>query len=193
MGDTRQDILDASLVLFAEQGYDKTSLREIAEQVGVTKAALYYHFPSKEQILLALFEPVASMQDQLLADLRDDVLLDPASWVPALERVLAAILDNRRLWSLLERNANTLMALNHEGDFAEAHQELHRRTEEFFADDRLPLEARIRLACAFGSIFGVVEVGGSTIFGESSSADLTPVVLGIVRDILAPVVSPARP
>lgn len=193
MGDTRQDILDASLVLFAEQGYDKTSLREIAEQVGVTKAALYYHFPSKEQILAALLEPVAAMQNQLLDDMRTDALLDPAAWVPALERVLAAILDNRRLWSLLERNATTLMAFNHEGSFAEAHQELHRRTEAFFADERVPLDARVRLACAFGSVFGVVEVGGSMIFANSTSEDLTPMVLGIVREILAPVTTTTRP
>ena len=138
MADTRQEILDAALVLFADQGYDKTSLREIAEQVGVTKAALYYHFPSKEEILVALFEPVATMQDQLLEDLRNDVLLDPATWMPALERILGAVLENRRLWSLLERNASTLMALKHEGDFAETHQELHRRTEALFADERMP-------------------------------------------------------
>ena len=119
MGDTRQEILDASLVLFADQGYDKTSLREIAEQVGVTKAALYYHFPSKEEILVALFEPVAAIQDGLLEDLRSDALLDPAAWMPSLERLLGAILENRRLFGLLERNANTLMALNHEGTFAE--------------------------------------------------------------------------
>jgi AcrR family transcriptional regulator len=193
MGDTRQDILDAALVLFAEQGYDKTSLREIAEQVGVTKAALYYHFPSKEQILVALFEPVAAMQERLLDDLRTDALLDPAAWLPAVERVLDAILDNRRLWSLLERNATTLMALDQAGTFAEAHQELHRRTEEFFADARVPLDARVRLACAFGSVFGVVEVGGSMIFGESTSDELTPVVVGIVREILAPVTAAVRP
>jgi AcrR family transcriptional regulator len=180
-------------VLFAEQGYDKTSLREIAEQVGVTKAALYYHFPSKEQILVALFEPVAAMQDQLLEDLRTDVLIDPAVWLPTLERVLHSILGNRRLWALLERNATTLMALNHEGDFAEAHQELHRRTAEFFADPRIPLDARVRLACAFGSIFGVVEMGGSMIFGGSDSDELAPVVMDVVGEILAPVTAPARP
>ena len=50
MNDTRERILDAALDLFIEQGYDKTSLREIAERVGVTKAALYYHFESKEEI-----------------------------------------------------------------------------------------------------------------------------------------------
>src|SRR5215831_11140152 len=40
-----------ALELFAEQGYEKTSLREIAERLGVTKAALYYHFKSKEDIV----------------------------------------------------------------------------------------------------------------------------------------------
>ncbi len=50
-GDTRQRIQDVALELFAEQGYDKTSLREIAERLGVTKAALYYHFQSKEDIV----------------------------------------------------------------------------------------------------------------------------------------------
>ena len=51
---TRERILDVALELFGAQGYDGTSLRQIAEQLGVTKAALYYHFESKEDILRAL-------------------------------------------------------------------------------------------------------------------------------------------
>ncbi|MCW2946577.1 MAG: putative transcriptional regulator, TetR family, partial [Actinoallomurus sp.] len=42
--DTREKIQAVALELFAEHGYDKTSLREIAERLDVTKAALYYHF-----------------------------------------------------------------------------------------------------------------------------------------------------
>src|SRR5215469_16465337 len=49
-GGTRERIQAIALELFAEQGYEKTSLREIAERLGVTKAALYYHFKSKEDI-----------------------------------------------------------------------------------------------------------------------------------------------
>ena len=45
-----------ALELFAEQGYEKTSLREIAERLGVTKAALYYHFKSKEDIVRSFTE-----------------------------------------------------------------------------------------------------------------------------------------
>ena len=51
---TRERILDVALDLFIEKGYDKTSLREIAEQLGFTKAALYYHFATKDDILMAL-------------------------------------------------------------------------------------------------------------------------------------------
>ncbi|MFI5678597.1 TetR/AcrR family transcriptional regulator [Streptomyces cellulosae] len=55
-GNTRQRIQDVALDLFAEQGYEKTSLREIAEHLDVTKAALYYHFKTKEEILVSVYE-----------------------------------------------------------------------------------------------------------------------------------------
>jgi AcrR family transcriptional regulator len=55
-GNTRQRIQDVALELFAEQGYEKTSLREIAESLDVTKAALYYHFKTKEEILVSIFD-----------------------------------------------------------------------------------------------------------------------------------------
>ncbi|MFF7882165.1 TetR/AcrR family transcriptional regulator [Streptomyces sp. NPDC020794] len=54
--DTRRHIQQTALELFTEQGYERTSLREIAERLGVTKAALYYHFKAKEDILTPLFE-----------------------------------------------------------------------------------------------------------------------------------------
>ncbi|MDH6214550.1 AcrR family transcriptional regulator [Streptomyces pseudovenezuelae] len=55
-GNTRQRIQDVALDLFAQQGYEKTSLREIAESLDVTKAALYYHFKTKEEILVSIFD-----------------------------------------------------------------------------------------------------------------------------------------
>lgn len=51
---TRERIPLVALRLFAEKGYDATSMREIAEQLGITKPALYYHFDSKEAILREL-------------------------------------------------------------------------------------------------------------------------------------------
>ena len=51
---TRDRILEIALDLFIEKGFDKSSLREIAEQLGFSKAAIYYHFASKDDILMAL-------------------------------------------------------------------------------------------------------------------------------------------
>jgi AcrR family transcriptional regulator len=65
-GDTRQRIQDVALELFAEQGYEKTSLREIAERLDVTKAALYYHFKTKEDILIGLFQDLQRPIDELI-------------------------------------------------------------------------------------------------------------------------------
>jgi AcrR family transcriptional regulator len=55
---TRERILDAALTLFAEKGYEATSMREIAAQLGITKAALYYHFDSKADIVRAMLADV---------------------------------------------------------------------------------------------------------------------------------------
>ncbi|MGP4011747.1 TetR/AcrR family transcriptional regulator [Streptomyces sp. 4N124] len=65
-GDTRQRIQDVALALFAEQGYEKTSLREIAERLDVTKAALYYHFKTKEEIIVSLFEDLTKPIEDLI-------------------------------------------------------------------------------------------------------------------------------
>ncbi|SED84048.1 DNA-binding transcriptional regulator, AcrR family [Streptomyces sp. 3213] len=70
-GDTRQRIQDVALELFAEQGYEKTSLREIAEHLDVTKAALYYHFKTKEEILVSIFEDLTKPIEDLIEWGRD--------------------------------------------------------------------------------------------------------------------------
>ncbi len=50
----RQQILDRAIVLFSQAGYAATSLRELAESVGITKSALLHHFASKEELLRAV-------------------------------------------------------------------------------------------------------------------------------------------
>jgi AcrR family transcriptional regulator len=65
-GDTRERIKQVALEMFTEHGYEQTSLREIAERLGVTKAALYYHFKSKEEIVAAFVEERIATTDELI-------------------------------------------------------------------------------------------------------------------------------
>ncbi|MFI6290708.1 TetR/AcrR family transcriptional regulator [Nonomuraea sp. NPDC050790] len=68
--DTRSRIQQIALRLFTEQGYEATSLREIAEELGVTKAALYYHFKTKDDIVASLADDRVAEIEELLDWLR---------------------------------------------------------------------------------------------------------------------------
>lgn len=59
-GGTRDEILDAAARLFAQQGYEGTTTRQIAELVGIKQASLYYHFADKASIVVALLDGTAS-------------------------------------------------------------------------------------------------------------------------------------
>ena len=56
--DTKQRILDTARELFARKGVQKTSLQEIADQLGITKPALYYHFSSREELVRNIMQPL---------------------------------------------------------------------------------------------------------------------------------------
>lgn len=66
----RQAILEAAAGLFIQHGYHGLAMRTIAEQVGVTKAALYYHFRDKEELFLALLSGYLEEMDAALKQIR---------------------------------------------------------------------------------------------------------------------------
>jgi AcrR family transcriptional regulator len=65
--DTAARILAVAVELFAARGYAGTSVRDITERLGITKAALYYHFASKEEIIAALIAPFRHDLQALMA------------------------------------------------------------------------------------------------------------------------------
>ena len=69
---TRQQILQTAQRLFAERGYDATSLQMIADEMGLTKAAVYYHFRAKIDILHAAMEPGIRRVEALLDEEVDE-------------------------------------------------------------------------------------------------------------------------
>lgn len=87
--DKRQTILAKSAGLFAERGYDRTSMSEIALALGVSKALFYHYYRAKEDLL---FDIIRSHLTELVqaAESADDPALPPAD---RLRRVIDAILD----------------------------------------------------------------------------------------------------
>ncbi|MFP5020027.1 TetR/AcrR family transcriptional regulator [Pseudonocardia phyllosphaerae] len=102
--DTRAEIRAAAVDLFARRGYDATSLREIAERIGVTKAALYYHYPSKDALLADLVDPMLDGLRELAADLAEH----PARVRDLLERYWDFCLQHRYVLRVLVHNASVV-------------------------------------------------------------------------------------
>ena len=61
---TKERILDEALKLFAQSGYMGTSMNDIADRMGVTKAALYKHYKSKQEILDSIVEKMNRMDKE---------------------------------------------------------------------------------------------------------------------------------
>jgi AcrR family transcriptional regulator len=96
--DTRQEILDAALELFAENGFFGTGLRDIARAVGIRESAIYHHFPSKEALFEALVGPPEGMLDHVRA-LAEGPL--PDELAPVFEKALSLAVE--RFATLKER------------------------------------------------------------------------------------------
>ncbi len=65
-------ILDVAFRLFIKKGYEHTSIQDIIKQLGgLSKGAIYHHFKSKEDILMAVTDRMTSESNRMLADVRD--------------------------------------------------------------------------------------------------------------------------
>lgn len=71
MADLRPLILSTASQLFIQQGYHGLSMRQIAEALGVSKAALYYHFKDKEELLLAILDTYLDDMEAMLAQVEE--------------------------------------------------------------------------------------------------------------------------
>jgi len=156
--DTRERILDVALDLFIEQGFDGTSLRQIAEQLGVTKAALYYHFESKDDILLALHMRLHEFGKDALAKMGDGPVT-LAQWGELLNQLLDQMLGQRKIFLMHERNQAALEKL-HRHDHEAEHEDIQNQFRRLLGDDRVPLRDRVRIAASFGVVFSGLFLSG---------------------------------
>jgi AcrR family transcriptional regulator len=179
--DTRQRILDIALDLFIEQGYDKTSLRQIAERLGYSKAAVYYHFASKDDILMALHMRLHNLGTDALAQL-DQGPYDPDTWIKLVEQFVDGMLANRKIFVLHERNRAAFEHLHTEHHEA-SHEDFETRFRDLLGDPALPLRTRVRLACSIGAVMSALLLAGD-IFSDLPTPTLSALLQDAVRDLL---------
>lgn len=180
--ETREQILTAARDLFADRGFEQTSLREIAAEVGITKAALYYHFPSKADILEALVAPAfAGIRDVL--DEWERAAGDLGQLQPALERLIDWMLEQQQLFVLIDRNIEAIDALSQQSEHFDAHRDFHARVERLVGDTSRPLVDRLRVVAAIGAAAAMFTLGGR-FPADAEVAEVRAVLLGIVRAVL---------
>jgi AcrR family transcriptional regulator len=100
-GAGREKVVAAALDLFAERGVSGTSLQMIADRLGVTKAAVYYHFRAKRDIVLAVVQPMLAELTAVIGEAERE-----RSQSVRTELVLVGLVDglirNRQLYAILE-------------------------------------------------------------------------------------------
>jgi AcrR family transcriptional regulator len=108
---TRERILDVALDLFTDQGFDGTSMREIAERLHISKPAIYYHFASKEEILMALHMRLHEFGKAALARLTGQTVTLQI-WGSLLNELPEQMLAQRKIFLMHERNQAVLEKLH---------------------------------------------------------------------------------
>lgn len=107
-GDTRARIREVAVELFTAHGYEQTSLREIADRVGITKASLYYHYPSKQDLLLAVLQPLV-VEWRAAVAAAESLPHTPANVRLALENCLDTMLRHRSACALFIRDTAAIL------------------------------------------------------------------------------------
>jgi AcrR family transcriptional regulator len=179
---TRERILNVALELFTEKGFDGASLREIAERLGVTKAAIYYHFASKDDILMALHMRLHEFGKDALSRMTEEpVTLE--LWGELLDQILGRMLAQRKLFLFHERNQAALEKL-HRKDHDAEHDDIQDKFRRVLADRRVPLRDRVRMATSFGAVFAGLFMSGDAFEGTSNK-ELGDLLRDAVHDVLA--------
>jgi AcrR family transcriptional regulator len=198
-GSTRERILDIALELFANQGYDKTSLRDIAERLGTTKAALYYHFERKQDILLELHLRLHALGREALEQLEslEDGQARADAWPGIVDHFIDQVVDNRELVLLHQRNHGALEELTNNERHRAENDDIEQQFRRILASPTIPLAQRVRMVCSLGAVVSAL-VGAEGLFGDVPMPELAQLVRDAVRDLVgtqdtAPPVTRIRP
>src|SRR5215472_7390472 len=183
--DTRARLRELALQLFAEQGYEKTSLREIAEHLGVTKAALYYYFKSKEDIVRSLVEDYMAEMDELI-EWGKAQPMSAATRAEIVRRYLGIVAGGAEVFRMLQQNQAAVASLASAKERGALFRERLDALIELLTGPGATLRDQVRAASALMSVnFGCLRYQNQV----SSQEELEQVLLDVAMELVG--VSPA--
>jgi AcrR family transcriptional regulator len=179
-GDTRGRIQQIAVELFTEQGYEKTSLREIAERLEVTKAALYYHFKSKEDIVASLVEDYYGQVDALITWAQGQPRT-AATRTEILRRYVGLIAEGDTVFRMLHQNQAAVNTLASSKSRSALFRERLGILVEMLIEPGGGTQERVRAAMALGG----VSVGWMLFADEvADKRELCRIVLGAASGLI---------
>ncbi len=168
--------MDAALQLFSEHGFEGSSLQQIADRLGVTKAALYYHFRSKDDLLQALVAPALSDLDNIL-NTHERARDTPARRRQFMGDYVDYLLRHRQLIAYISRDLATLA----HPVIADGNRERRARVEAMLIGADLEFDDQIRVAMAFGGIQAAIAQ-----YPDTDEAQLREALCGAAATLLRP-------
>jgi AcrR family transcriptional regulator len=177
--DTRARIQQVAIELFTEHGYEGTSLREIAERLDVTKAALYYHFKSKEDIVTSLVEDYSQKMDALIEWGRGQPRT-AATRREIITRYVDIVFEGDKVFRMLHQNQASVSTLASAKSRGELFKERIQFLIDLLTEPGAGFPERVRAAMAFGGI----SVGWMFFADHSDRNDLIELLSGIATEIV---------
>lgn len=148
-------VMDAAMKLIADHGVGGTSLQMIADAIGVTKAAVYHQFKTKEQIVIALTErELGGLEEALEAAEAEDHLSRARELL--LDRVIDLTVERRGVASTLQFDPVVVRLLGNQEPFLQFIQRLYRVLVGDAGDDSRVLAAMMSGAIANGVVHPLV-------------------------------------
>ncbi|WP_040787866.1 TetR/AcrR family transcriptional regulator [Nocardia paucivorans] len=149
VGGTKQAIRDAAVRLFGTKGFEPTSLREVADAVGITKASLYYHYSSKLDLLVAIIDPILDHLRTVVADIAG-VPYDAEGRRAVLRTYVRGMMRHRDAGALILRD--TVAIFNAMGDRYPELWNAHQTLCAWLAGPEPTAEAKLRAAAALEAL-----------------------------------------
>jgi len=181
----RQELIDVAEALFASQGFEATPVSDIVKLAGVSQGTFYWYFPTKDHVLLAIFEKISAEAGACLRHLADPTLSIMARGDRALDDLHESYLRHQAIWQLFRSRSAHVETLR-------ARHELNRESAH------VPLAAMLRGGIARGELAMQTDPETTArlivtlveeIYDDDQLANdpaVIPTLKGMLRAILAP-------